>query len=375
MRVSNDPLAGFRPVWTGVATAAAGIGLPARRVLHAGPPFRDPTRPSAPVLSSAVLACRYEGWAGNDVEAEAMIAAGEVVLEPAQHHGVVTPLAEVVSASTPLTGIADQGCVQSVVWAPLPSGQGPQMRFGTRDPRILERHAWRDRVLAPALAMALRDPVELLQPARASLAAGEDLHWSTAAATLAMAAELDGRLARDAAGDEVRAMLAASPLFFLTFWMAACRTMLCTLAPATPVALLGLAGNGQDVGVLHVDPEATWTVAPGTPPVGQRLDPADTAPVSPVIGDSGVIDLAGFGGQRDAASAAASGLRWMCSRLGVRVGVDPSTVAETGVTPLVHIGMIGADGRSGLLGRGTYCPPLALFRAAMTDAMARTMPT
>lgn len=373
--MNDDPLRDFRPAWTGLETARDALGLRPGQILHAGPPFRDRTRPSAPVLSSAVLACLYEGWAGNETDAEAMIAAGEVVLEPAQHHGIVTPLAEVVSASTPLTRIADRERPQSAAWAPLPSGQGPQMRFGSRDPRILERHAWRDRVLAPALAGALGDPVDLLEPARAALAAGEDLHWTTTAATLALASDLDDRLARDTAGNEVRAMVASSPLFFLTFWMAACRTMLCTLAPATPVALLGLAGNGQDVGVLHVDPEATWTVAPGTPPVGQRLDPADTAPVSPVIGDSGVIDLAGFGGQRDAASAAASGLRWMCSRLGVRVGVDPSTVAETGVTPLVHIGMIGADGRSGLLGRGTYCPPLALFRAAMTDAMARTMPT
>jgi hypothetical protein len=375
MRVSNDPLAGFQPFWTRVAIAGACLGLPARRVLHAGPPFRDPTRPSAPVLSSAVLACRYEGWAGNDAEAEAMIAAGEVVLEPAQHHGIVTPLAEVVSASTPLTGIADQGHPQSVVWAPLPSGQGPQIRFGTRDPRILERHAWRDRVLAPALATTLREPMDLLQPACACLAAGEDLHWSTTAATLALAAQLDGRLARDAAGDEVRAMLAASPLFFLTFWMAACRAMLRSLAPATPVALLGLAGNGQDVGVLHADRPATWTIVPGAPPVGQRLDPAGTAPVSPMIGDSGVIDLSGFGGQCEAASPAESSLCCTLPGLGVRVGVDVRAIVEKEAAPLVHIGMIGADGRSGLLGRGTYRPPLALFRAAMTEAMARTMPT
>lgn len=372
--LTTDPPVCARPAWVGVTRAAEAVRLPLKVVLHAGPPFRDATRPSPPVLSSTVLACRHEGWADTDAEAEALVASGDVILAPAQHFGVVTPLAEVVTSSTPLTRIADLAEPPGAAWAPLPSGNGPQLRFGTRNEAVLDRLAWRDRVLAPTLEAALRDPIDLIEPARVALAAGEDLHWTTTAATASLAQKLESRLPRDGAGQEIRAMLAASPLFFLTLWMAACRTMLLALAEGTPSVLLGLAGNGEDVGLLPGDDPMAWTVVPGAAPEGTRLDPAGTAPVSPMIGDSGVIDLAGFGGQREPEARASRWLELPHVRLGASVGLDLRTVVHNNALPRVHIGMIGADGRAGLLGRGTYRPPLSLFRTAMTDAIARTTP-
>jgi hypothetical protein len=333
-------------------------------------------RPSAPVLSSAVLACVHEGWAADEFEAETLIAKGQVRFVPAQHYGVVTPLAEVVTHSTPLTRVSDLDDESVVAWAPRPSGNGPQMRFGTRNPAVLDRHVWRDSVLAPALAGILDEPIDLLAPARASLAADEDLHSATSRATATLAAEIDRRLGQNHPHRvQICAMLAASPLFFLTFWMAACRTLLLGNAEAMPSLLIGLAGNGQDVGLLlGLDPMA-WTVASGTPPEGTRLDPSGTAPVSPMIGDSGVIDIAGFGGQCARDAPASAWLEVHHGNLGARIGLDLRKVLSQGALPRVHIGMIGADGQAGLLGRGVYRPPAALFRAAMTEAIARTMPT
>jgi len=363
------------PLWTAVRAAGGAVGLPKRTLLHAGPPFADPYQPSAPVLSSAVLACRHEGWSRDDAEAETMILDGRVRLRSAHDFGVVTPLAEVVSPRTPLLAVMDADDGSCLAWTPLASGAGPQMRFGTRDAAVLERHAWRDDVLGPMLAAALREPIDLVPLARAGLDAGDDLHASTAGATAALARVLGPRLPDDAEGDRVRTMLGASPLFFLTLWMAACRTLLMTLAEGRPTLVVALAGNGREVGVRLAGSARHWTIAPATPPEGVRLDPSSTTDVSPMIGDSGVIDLAGFGGQRTEASPARALLEAPHAGLGTAVGLDAARLVTGDAPPLVHIGMIAADGRGGLLGRGTYRPPLELFRAAITETMARTMPT
>src|SRR5580698_7679174 len=144
-----------RPQWTGVRSARDAVGLPGRTLLHAGPPFADPSRPSAPVLSSAVLCCLYEGWATSEENARQLIAERQVELAPAQSLGVVTPLAAVISPRTSLVEVADAHDPAHRTWSLLGSGAGPQIRFGTRDPAILDRLKWRDEILAPALAATL----------------------------------------------------------------------------------------------------------------------------------------------------------------------------------------------------------------------------
>lgn len=370
-----DPLRASRPAWTGLAAAGEALRLPPRTLLHAGPPFRPRQAPSAPILSSSVLACLHEGWAEDETEAEALIASGQVALRPAQSFGVVTPLAEVVSPRTTLARVVDLSDPAVVAWSPLSSGPGAQMRFGTRNPAVLDRHTWREATLAPILAGALREPIDLLAPARTGLDAGDDLHGVTTGATAALALMLDARMRRDDHAALVRGTLAQSPLFFLTLWMAACRAMLLATADSMPTLLVGLAGNGHDVGVLLGHDLGAWTVTPASAPEGPRLDPSVTASACPVIGDSGVIDVTGFGGQRLPGATAA---RWLEVRhpvLGVPVGLDAGAVVDHKSPPQVHIGMVGADGRSGLLGRGFYRPPLSLFRDAMTSRIAPTMPT
>jgi hypothetical protein len=362
--MSDLPALACRPAWTGVRPARDALPLPPRTLLHAGPPFDDPRRPSAPVLSSAVLACVYEGWAREDVEAEALIRSGAVSLRPAVDLGVVAPLAEVVSPRTTLLEVRDPDRPACRAWSPLGSGAGPQMRFGTRDRAVLERHAWREGELADVLRACLVDPVDLVGPARAGLAAGDDLHASTTAATAALATVLAPRLGTGTAAERVHAMLHASPLFFLTHWMAACRVLALTLAAERPTVVTALSGNGERVGVQTGTAASVWHTAEATAPEGQKLDPQDASAISPVIGDSAIIDAVGFGGQRRPEAEAASLLEAWHAGLDAPVGLDARRLAEAGLQPLVAIGMIDAGGRKGLLGRGLYRPPPALFRAA-----------
>jgi hypothetical protein len=369
-----------QPRWCAVRPAAQAVGVPARTLLHAGPPYGDGALPAAPVLSSMALVCVHEGWARDAEEGAALVSNGAVRCLPAQAFGVVLPLAAVAGPGTPLVGVSD-GDGAPTAWSLLGSGAGPQLRFGTRDAAILARLRWRDAVLAPCLdALVSHAPIDLLPLARTGLANGDDLHASTSAAQAALNAALLPRLAEPS----VAAMLSASPLFFLTLWMAAClRMMQAAIAIGDPASTLvvAMAGNGRDLGLRLAGQPERWFVSPAPTPAGPRIDPAGTAQAGPLVGDSGVIDAAGFGAQalRHAPAILAALGDWLpddwherparlgqlahpaLTELGLCVGAD----AASGTAPLAAIAMVAADGATGLLGRGiVQCPPGGFAQAA-----------
>lgn len=374
-----------RPQWRAVVAARDAVRLPDFTLLHAGPPFDNPREPSPPVRSSAVLCCLYEGWAKDEVHAERLIAQGEVRLECAQAYGVVTPLAAVISPRTMLVEVNDANDSAARAWSMLGSGAGPQIRFGGRDLRILDRMKWRDRVLAPALDAALaRGPLDLLALAQTGLDDGDDLHARTTAATAALRELLAPRLS-DSSG-EIDAMLAQTPLFFLTPWMAACALMLSAAAragDASSTLVVALAGNGERIGIRLAGAPSRWITADARAPEGPRIDPHQQAEAAPLTGDSGVIDAAGFGAQALAPEPAQAfeallpaGWRERQARLYTEPhpafprlpGVlDAARVEREGIAPLAAIAMIGGDGRAGLLGRGLYAAPPELFARAMRN--------
>ncbi|MGH8620088.1 MAG: DUF1116 domain-containing protein, partial [Burkholderiales bacterium] len=220
-------LLAVRPQWTQLAPASKLLALEGRWLLHAGPPLADARQPPAPILSSAVLACLYEGWAQTDAEAEALVRGGEVRLSPTQDHRCVTPLAALVSPSTTLIVMEDSGGAVPPVFAPLGTLAGPDLRFGTRDRAILDRLKRRDGLYAQTLAAALTSPIDLLPIAAKAVTEGDDLHNRTTAATAALADVIAQRVGHAAVQgrEELLNGLAATPLFFLTFWMAAARLM------------------------------------------------------------------------------------------------------------------------------------------------------
>src|SRR5204863_9314615 len=162
-----------RPQWIAVREAGAALGLQGRVLLHAGPPLKDPLRPPPPMLNAAVLSCLHEGWARDPADAERLLATGAVCLEPSYTRSVVTPLVAMVSPRTTLAEIADG---ERRYYAFLGTGAGPQQRFGSRDPAIVERLAFRESVLAAGFAELLDAPVDLLAIARAAIRESDDLH-------------------------------------------------------------------------------------------------------------------------------------------------------------------------------------------------------
>lgn len=378
-------IAACEPRWVAIQSARDALGLPERTLLHSGPPLADPHWPPPPMMNAAVLACLHAGWAADAAAAEKLIETGAIKLEASHGWRVSTPLVCMISADTPLAVIESGSGHESVRWhAFLGTGAGPQMRFGARDPAILERLAFRDHELVPGFTELLAAcPVDLLSIARSALTEGDDLHNRLSSANQVLHAVLSTRKGESPAAQAALATVLAAPLYFLNLWMPACALMLdAAVGVAGSSIVTSMGANGETVGVRIAGVADRCFTAPATPVRGPFMKGApDNPQFPPATGDSGIIDAFGLGGQvlRRAPSLLAAFEPWLasddCERalgmlagfhpvLGVAFGVDAAAVVASGRTPLLSTGMVSADGR-GLLGRGLCEMPLAPYAEAL----------
>jgi hypothetical protein len=326
-------------------------------LLHAGPDFHGAA--PAPVRHAAVQAILFEGLANDVSTAQALLSMGEVRLSPAQDHGGVTPLAQVVSASMPVAVVGDDA---SVAWAPLVEGSAPALRFGSAAAEPLQRlHAVSAMGLERLGPWLRLHPLSLAPVIAQAVAAGDECHSRTGAANAALIDALAGL------GSDDRAALSCSPGFVLTILMAAA----CWRLRRQHTGIAAVGGNGSRFGVrLHG--EAHWRCGPAQAPAGTRLAGRESTPALGAIGDSAVIDFCGLGGQ---ALACAPALReeWRAllpadlraardAVIDPATGlVDPARLVDGRVMPLVNLALLDRDGQHGLIGRGFYRPEPALF--------------
>lgn len=348
------PFAGAR--WLDVVPRSECLpDLDARVLLHAGPPLRGAA--PIPMRQAAIQAILFEDLAPDAAVAQALLASGTVKLEPAQDHGVVTPLAQVVSHSMPMAVVGDsryQG------FAPLSEGPAPALRFGAADPGCLARlretsHA------AGALAQAVRlAPIDLGMVIKQALELGDECHSRTAEANRLLLAQLP------TLPDTVRARISANAGFVLPILMGAAAWSLEVLGGRVVAA----GGNGVEFGV-RLRGDTAWRNVAAEPPRGTSF-PGPAAVTLGAIGDSAVLDFCGLGGQA-IRFAPALAEEWQSLLPGGIVdrfsaildektgAVSPEQVSRTGQAPVIHLAMLDRSGHRGLIGRGFYIPPVDLF--------------
>jgi len=344
-----------------VATIAT---LPGRTLLHAGPPLQRGAIP-APILNSAAAAACFEGWATTRKEARAAIAAGDIGLMPAQDHGIVTPLAFVVSPSMWVLRVGDARGAATVRYTPINDGPMPAaLRFGAVHAEQNARLALLSKV-GPALARDLAAPIALLPVLRAGLDGGDDLHGRVTAANQALYDVLAPRLT-----GEARAYLDLANQFVLNVIMAACAVMIGAgggIANSRMVVAAG--GNGVDFGwKLAGEPDA-WRTMPAAAPVGPRFAAGGDSAFLPAIGDSAVIDACGFGAavlryapeMMDALRGHGADAYFTAAASAPFLGAHPAFPADmrvgldiTRAEPVrgVMLAALDAAGDKGLIGRG-----------------------
>lgn len=359
------------PHWTGLARATDVTGMD-RCLWHAGPPFAEWSTVPVPVRNSLVLACIYEGWANTPEDALTLLASGRVKYAPAQDHGLLVPLAGAISPSMALHVITDPATGR-VHHAALNEGMDHCLRLGKLDPEIPAFHQWLNGRYTAWLASRLERPIRLLPLLAESVERGDDGHSRTLAGS-SLFSEL---LLDEASPADVRGFLGSCGAFALNIWMGAAALILGAAEGFEHSGMITRAGgNGVEFGVqVGADPGRWHTVSAATPcgPVEPAYEGHSAVGA---IGDSAVVDMLGVGGQSlrmapavskhlagylpDDAVDRAERLLPLPLIGNLCTGLSTRTVADSGVGPLVLLGMISNAG-SGRIGGGVYQPPQDLF--------------
>jgi hypothetical protein len=375
-------------------------GVSGRMLLHCGPAVRwgevcDPLRRS---MRAATVA---EGWAETVDDADRLLAAGEVALEPAYSHDMVVPMASAVGPSAPVFAVDNRdGATRA--YAPINQGPGDTAWFGRENEAAIDRLRMLRDVAGPMLRLMLDStgPIDVFGLASQGVQIGDDVHMRTQGTTSLFIRSLLPQLA--ALPDDGRVALAeflsGNHLFFLNLAMAAAKsaalwaeqvegssivTMMCRNGTSYAIRL----GGSDEVFVSAAPPVADAMYYPGYGPETSARD----------IGDSAVLELVGLGGAAAAGSPAVAGflpggmadavamteqMAAICvgesTRFklptrhyrGTPVGVDVRRVVELNTPPRVTTGILHASSGVGQIGAGVATAPIDCFRSALLALVA-----
>jgi hypothetical protein len=403
-RTAVERMTSARPVLTGVSRAGGVVpGLREGMLLHAGPPI-EWERMSGPLRGAVIGALIYEGLAGDEASATALVERGEVAFDSCHHHRAVGPMAGVISPSMAVYVVRD-ATYGGLAFSNLNEGYGKVLRYGAFAPEVLERLRWMNTALAPLLGEAIERAggVDLKTLAGEALHMGDEGHNRNRAGSLLFLKALAPHLTRTAGDGEAAAaaldFLGANALTVLNPLMAAAKAMADAAHGVTESTIVSaMARNGTDFGIRVSGLGDRWFTAPAPVPQGLYFSGFSAADANPDIGDSTITETVGLGAFAMAAApaivsfvggtpqealhatlemyeiTAAEHPHFTIPALGFRgtpVGIDLRKVVELGVTPRVNTGIAHRLPGIGQIGAGLVRPPLEVFEQAL-EAWAET---
>src|SRR5919107_2321444 len=275
-RVAVERVLAAGSVLVDVRPAREVLDLPDRTLLHSGPPLTWENA-SGPMRGALIGACLFEGWAADVADAERMLAAGEIALDPCHHHRTVGPMAGVVSPSMWMW------CLQDPVhggraFCSLNEGLGKVLRYGAYGPEVIERLHWMSDVLGPVLAAAVRtpldagaDPIDVKSILAQMLQMGDEGHNRNRAGSALTLRELAPALVEvDAPSSDISAVLrfiGGNEHFFLNLGMPTAKLALDAargIPGSTMVTVM--ARNGTDFGIQTAGTGGAWFTGPANTP-------------------------------------------------------------------------------------------------------------
>ncbi|MGY1624477.1 DUF1116 domain-containing protein [Geodermatophilus sp. SYSU D00965] len=383
------------------------LGLPDRTLLHAGPPIAWADA-SGPLRGALIGACLFEGWADSVEEAERVLAAGEITLDPCHHHRAVGPMAGVTSPSMWMWCLSDP-VHGGQAFCNLNEGLGKVLRMGAYNDEVLTRLRWMRDVLGPVLQTAVRSMAEPLD-AKAVLAQmlqmGDEGHNRNRAGSLMTLRELSPAIVEvDAPASDVAAVLrfiGGNEHFFLNLGMPTAKLAMDAArdVPGSTMVTV-MARNGTEFGIQTAGTGDRWFTGPAQTPVGLFLGDYGPEDANPDIGDSAIMETYGVGGFTMAAAPAivrfvggtvpdalattermysltlAENPAMQVPILGFRgspTGIDVLAVARTGWLPQINTGMAGRVAGTGQVGAGLVQPPQECFEKALAALAGELRP-
>lgn len=393
-----------------VAPAREAMGLPARTILHAGPPI-DWERMCGPQQRSVMGAIQFEGWASSNAESAALVESGEVRVVPNHAYNAVGPMTGVISPSMPVL-VARNGAFGNYGFATFNEGRGNTLWFGVCDQGTLDRLRWIRDTLGPAMKAALQHhgPLDVFGLVAQGLQMGDECHARSAACTALlvkrlMPSMLDAGVAPRVVADVMR-YADGNNHCFLNFTMAGVKvTMDAAHGLPYSTVVTAMSRNGVDFMLRVGGLGNSWVVAPVSPMeeavyyTGYSVKDA-----AGDIGDSAIIETCGLGGMAIAGAPTVApfvggtladevaavetlatitlarhpkfSLPPMDSRH-TPVGIDLRRVVESRIVPFITTGVIHEHSPTvGQIGTGVARAPVAIFDQALVAlAQAWGLPT
>ncbi|HTE52389.1 MAG TPA: DUF1116 domain-containing protein [Kofleriaceae bacterium] len=394
-RLALKNLTQAEPVLVDVQRASDVVpGMTRHTILTSGPAlaWSEITGIQRQAIVHAVL---YEKLATTTAEAEALLDAGDVRVEPTQPHGCVGVSTGVYTASMPVY-VVENRTGGNRAFCHMLEGNPPRLFVnGAWGDDVVERLRFVDQVLAPTLAEVIRRSggIPLKPIMRRAIPMGDELHTRNDAATLLFTSTILPVLL-DIVGerqDEVRStiqFLQATPFSFMRMGVAA--------AKAALDAAHGIEGSSMVTGMIHSTKEFAirvsglgdrWFCGPHPEFQGKFFWGSSKEDVGWAGGESSVMETVGLGGFAQAAAFALPfrgpvdqmierNLRMYDITLGenpefkipyfdrgLPVGIDIFKVIETGIRPVLNAVVIRRDGE-GVAGVGPLVTAIEPFQAA-----------
>jgi Protein of unknown function (DUF1116) len=346
----------------------------------------------------------YEGLAVDPEGVDRGVRAGTISIGVCQDHACVGSLAGIYTASMPVF-VVENATTGEHAFCNLFEGPDPQrLNYGIYNQTVADTLDHLRDVIGPILGEAIRagGPIELKPIMRRALNMGDELHSRNTAGTVLFSRELFPRLLeiyerRPRDVRDVLEHLSSSDYFFLRLSMAASKATADAAreiegSSVVTAMVLSCGDFAIRVGGLGGD----WFRA-AIPRVDAKLFDGHTDDdVEFMGGESCLAETVGLGGFAQAAALTLQDYQGgspermaamnremyditvgehpyfripLFGFRGCPTGIDVHRVVETGITPVLDIGVAGRGG--GQIGAGVLRTPLACFAAAAEAHTAR----
>jgi len=386
-----------KPVLVGLDIALNVIpGMKKNLILHAGPPI-EWERMCGPTRGAIIGALIYEGLANDPEEAEKLASSGKIEYSPCHEHAAVGPMAGIVSASMPVFILKNEEYGNSA-FCTLNEGLGKVLRYGAFSSEVIEKLKWMEKVLYPALKLAVEKigRIDLKNIIAQALHMGDEVHNRNRAGTSLfyriIAPEIiqttsDAKIAAD-----VLNFINGNDHFFLNLSMPAGKVTLDAARNIEDSSIcIAMCRNGTDFGIQLSGTGDKWFVGEAPLPDALFFPGYTKEDANPDIGDSSITETVGLGGfaiasapaivqfvggtAKDAVNytmtmyeiSAGENNVYQIPYLNFRgtpTGIDVIKVIENNVTPFIDTGVAHRKPGVGQVGAGVLSAPIVPFKKA-----------
>lgn len=391
------------PVLVDVRPALGSVpGMRRDLVLTSGPtmPWSEYTGGQRTAILGSVV---YEGLARDVAEAQDVLDSGSVTVAGCQDYGCVGSLAGVTSASMPVLVVEDR-LGEERAYCTLFEGETPaRLNYGVWNADVDANLRFLADVIGPALGTAVRERggISLLPIMQRALRQGDELHSRNTAASLLFLREIVPAIASGAGpAEELVTYLTTGDYFFLRPAMAAAKIMATRMSGVPGSSIVtSMAMSCKHFGIQVSGLGNQWFTGPLPHFEHCRLTNGSVIDDAQFMGGESIItEVCGLGAFAQTAAFTLQDYQGGVARMiavndqmyriahtdsplfslpfaefrGTPTGIDVHAVTDSGITPVMDIGIAGAGG--GQIGAGLARASLEPFAAASAALRRNTNP-